>query len=166
MQCFVSFMLHAYVFFFSHRSIFFCDLFWVWYFDLFFFFDFVVSMQGQALPFHWILWKGLREERGATQELSSGVHHRCVLHSHWWVFKHTGHSQSRALVGNTILEIILTHARMGMTTLLSPLVSPSAELNTIAPIISNFFLCSYSLINFSCFHASITNSPGSRHGND
>uniref|UniRef100_A0A8D3BW62 Solute carrier family 12 member 3 n=1 Tax=Scophthalmus maximus TaxID=52904 RepID=A0A8D3BW62_SCOMX len=37
-----------------------------------------------------------------------------------------------------------------------------AELNTIAPIISNFFLCSYSLINFSCFHASVTNSPGWR----
>ncbi|CAN9509739.1 unnamed protein product [Ophioblennius macclurei] len=36
------------------------------------------------------------------------------------------------------------------------------ELNTIAALISNFFLCSYSLINFSCFHASITNSPGWR----
>ncbi|XP_041092735.1 solute carrier family 12 member 3-like isoform X2 [Polyodon spathula] len=37
-----------------------------------------------------------------------------------------------------------------------------AELNVIAPIISNFFLCSYALINFSCFHASVTNSPGWR----
>ncbi|XP_040886891.1 solute carrier family 12 member 3-like isoform X3 [Toxotes jaculatrix] len=37
-----------------------------------------------------------------------------------------------------------------------------AELNTIAALISNFFLCSYCLINFSCFHASITNSPGWR----
>ncbi|XP_037832497.1 solute carrier family 12 member 3-like isoform X3 [Kryptolebias marmoratus] len=37
-----------------------------------------------------------------------------------------------------------------------------AELNTIAALNSNFFLCSYGLINFSCFHASITNAPGWR----
>ncbi|XP_039996550.1 solute carrier family 12 member 10, tandem duplicate 1 isoform X2 [Xiphias gladius] len=36
------------------------------------------------------------------------------------------------------------------------------KLDIIAALISNFFLCSYSLINFSCFHASITNSPGWR----
>uniref|UniRef100_A0AAY3ZWS9 Solute carrier family 12 member 3-like n=1 Tax=Denticeps clupeoides TaxID=299321 RepID=A0AAY3ZWS9_9TELE len=36
------------------------------------------------------------------------------------------------------------------------------QLNVIAPLISNFFLCSYALINFSCFHVSITNSPGWR----
>ncbi|XP_030208903.1 solute carrier family 12 member 2 isoform X1 [Gadus morhua] len=37
-----------------------------------------------------------------------------------------------------------------------------AKLNIIAPIISNFFLASYALINFSVFHASIANSPGWR----
>ncbi|XP_052002576.1 solute carrier family 12 member 3-like [Xyrauchen texanus] len=36
------------------------------------------------------------------------------------------------------------------------------DLNTIAPLISNFFLCSYGLINFSCFHASVIQSPGWR----
>ncbi|XP_067303687.1 solute carrier family 12 member 3-like [Pseudorasbora parva] len=36
------------------------------------------------------------------------------------------------------------------------------DLNTIAPLISNFFLCSYGLINFSCFHASVTKTPGWR----
>uniref|UniRef100_A0A8C9WPE6 Solute carrier family 12 member 2 n=1 Tax=Scleropages formosus TaxID=113540 RepID=A0A8C9WPE6_SCLFO len=37
-----------------------------------------------------------------------------------------------------------------------------AQLNAIAPIISNFFLASYALINFSVFHASLANSPGWR----
>ncbi|XP_056873925.1 solute carrier family 12 member 2 isoform X1 [Takifugu flavidus] len=37
-----------------------------------------------------------------------------------------------------------------------------AQLNIIAPIISNFFLASYALINFSVFHASLAKSPGWR----
>lgn len=36
------------------------------------------------------------------------------------------------------------------------------QLNIIAPIISNFFLAAYCLVNFSCFHASCANSPGFR----
>uniref|UniRef100_A0A8C6VSX2 Solute carrier family 12 member 10, tandem duplicate 1 n=1 Tax=Nothobranchius furzeri TaxID=105023 RepID=A0A8C6VSX2_NOTFU len=37
-----------------------------------------------------------------------------------------------------------------------------AQLDVIALLISNFFLCVYGLINFSCFHASMINSPGWR----
>ncbi|KAL0271584.1 UNVERIFIED_CONTAM: hypothetical protein PYX00_008636 [Menopon gallinae] len=37
-----------------------------------------------------------------------------------------------------------------------------AQLNAIAPLLSNFFLAAYSLINFSVFHASISKSPGWR----
>ena len=36
------------------------------------------------------------------------------------------------------------------------------ELNLIAPVISNFFLASYCLINYSCFSASLAKSPGWR----
>lgn len=36
------------------------------------------------------------------------------------------------------------------------------QLNAIAPIISNFFLAAYTIINFSCFHASFSKSPGFR----
>ncbi|XP_063215626.1 bumetanide-sensitive sodium-(potassium)-chloride cotransporter-like isoform X2 [Bacillus rossius redtenbacheri] len=37
-----------------------------------------------------------------------------------------------------------------------------AQLNSIAPLLSNFFLAAYALINFSVFHASISKSPGWR----
>lgn len=36
------------------------------------------------------------------------------------------------------------------------------ELNAIAPIISNFFLAAYVLINFACFHATFSKSTGFR----
>ncbi|KAI0228687.1 Solute carrier family 12 member 2 [Lamellibrachia satsuma] len=36
------------------------------------------------------------------------------------------------------------------------------QLNAIAPLISNFFLMSYALINYSCFDASLAKSPGWR----
>lgn len=38
----------------------------------------------------------------------------------------------------------------------------TADLNAIAPLLSNIFLAAYCLINFSCFHASITKSAGWR----
>jgi solute carrier family 12 sodium/potassium/chloride transporter 2 len=37
-----------------------------------------------------------------------------------------------------------------------------ADLNQISSLLSNFFVASYALINFSVFHASITNTPGWR----
>ncbi|CAJ0589999.1 unnamed protein product [Cylicocyclus nassatus] len=38
------------------------------------------------------------------------------------------------------------------------------ELNAIAPFISNFFLATYTLINYACFDASFADSPGFRPG--
>lgn len=49
-----------------------------------------------------------------------------------------------------------------LTFIVSVAVILIANLNVIAPIISNFFLASYALINFSCFHASWAKSPGWR----
>ncbi|CAD5223563.1 unnamed protein product [Bursaphelenchus okinawaensis] len=36
------------------------------------------------------------------------------------------------------------------------------DLNLIAPIISNFFLCSYALVNYACFDCSMAKTPGFR----
>lgn len=36
------------------------------------------------------------------------------------------------------------------------------ELNVIAPIISNFFLMTYALVNYSCFDASLAKASGWR----
>lgn len=38
----------------------------------------------------------------------------------------------------------------------------SGDLNAIAPLISNFFLAAYTLVNFSTFHASFTKPIGWR----
>ncbi|XP_071543225.1 bumetanide-sensitive sodium-(potassium)-chloride cotransporter-like isoform X2 [Panulirus ornatus] len=38
------------------------------------------------------------------------------------------------------------------------------DLNVVSTLLSNFFLAAYSLINFSCFHASLIKSPGWRPG--
>lgn len=42
------------------------------------------------------------------------------------------------------------------------MVSALGELNAIAPLISNFFLAAYTLINFSTFHASLAKPIGWR----
>ncbi|CAD5223562.1 unnamed protein product [Bursaphelenchus okinawaensis] len=45
---------------------------------------------------------------------------------------------------------------------LAMLIVLVGDLNAIAPIISNFFLCSYALINYACFDNSFAHSPGFR----
>ncbi|KJH46770.1 K-Cl cotransporter [Dictyocaulus viviparus] len=52
-----------------------------------------------------------------------------------------------------ILTFIIAAAMVGI-----------GDLNAIAPIISNFFLASYALINYACFDASFADSPGFRPG--
>jgi hypothetical protein len=38
----------------------------------------------------------------------------------------------------------------------------TGQVNTIAPIISNFFMASFFLVNIACFHASFVGSPSFR----
>ncbi|XP_052099973.1 solute carrier family 12 member 3-like [Mytilus californianus] len=51
-----------------------------------------------------------------------------------------------------------------LTFIICVAVTCIGDLDVIAPIISNFFLMSYTLINYSCFNASIANTPGFRPG--
>ncbi|XP_076356128.1 solute carrier family 12 member 2-like isoform X2 [Tachypleus tridentatus] len=51
-----------------------------------------------------------------------------------------------------------------LTVIISILFTVIGELNVIAPIISNFFMANYCLLNFSCFHVSYIKSPGFRPG--
>ena len=50
-----------------------------------------------------------------------------------------------------------------MCELLSKVICFTGDLNAIAPLISNFFLMAYTLINYSCFDASLSKSPGKKY---
>ncbi|KAF8360024.1 hypothetical protein PRIPAC_95019, partial [Pristionchus pacificus] len=49
-----------------------------------------------------------------------------------------------------------------LTFIITVLMAGIGDLNSIAPIISNFFLAAYTLVNYSCFDASFSGSPGFR----
>uniref|UniRef100_A0A914D8R6 Amino acid permease/ SLC12A domain-containing protein n=1 Tax=Acrobeloides nanus TaxID=290746 RepID=A0A914D8R6_9BILA len=51
-----------------------------------------------------------------------------------------------------------------LTFVISMLMCLIGDLNLIAPIISNFYLCAYALINYACFDNSFVHSPGFRPG--
>uniref|UniRef100_A0A914X1N1 Solute carrier family 12 member 2 n=1 Tax=Plectus sambesii TaxID=2011161 RepID=A0A914X1N1_9BILA len=50
----------------------------------------------------------------------------------------------------------------GLTFILAMLIILIGDLNVIAPIISNFFLAAYALINYACFDGSFSLTPGFR----
>uniref|UniRef100_A0A1I7RP02 Solute carrier family 12 member 3 n=1 Tax=Bursaphelenchus xylophilus TaxID=6326 RepID=A0A1I7RP02_BURXY len=49
-----------------------------------------------------------------------------------------------------------------LTFIICCLIIGIGDLNLIAPIISNFFLCSYALVNYACFDCSMAKTPGFR----
>lgn len=130
-----------------------------------FFVCFPVFVQGQDIPVHFFLCQRLWKKSRAPPSVSSLLHHCYDLRYYWCVLHHFCKYYNFFNFTNLMnfYEFILYYTCFIISLFLCffcVLLFLTADFNTIAALISNFFLCSYGLINFSCFHASITNAPG------
>ncbi|CAM9584114.1 unnamed protein product [Chrysoparadoxa australica] len=51
---------------------------------------------------------------------------------------------------------------LGLTLIISTIAILAGDLNSVSPLITNFFLVSYALVNYACFASSLGKSPGWR----